>query len=215
VMNAFLVERDFPGVSTTPMKGLMASRGAHLAHVKFENVEVPKENLVGRPGMGFTFVANTALFYGRFSIAWAGVAIARAAVEEMATYARTRTQFDNKLSKHQLIQALLADSIADLYSARAMCERISYQRAMQDDRAIMETNIAKLHTSRIAKKAADNAVQVLGGNGLWQKYATERLYREARVLEIIEGSTQIQQMMISNYALRNYYRASVKKLYPN
>lgn len=214
VVNAFLVDREFSGVTTTPMQGLMASRGAHLAHIDFNNVEIPKANLIGRPGMGFAFVANTALFYGRFSIAWAGVAIARAAVEEMVTYARTREQFATKLSKHQLVQALIADSISGLYSARAMCERISRLRQDNDEQAIMETNIAKLHTSRIAKAAADNAVQVLGGNGLWNKYAVERLYREARVLEIIEGSTQIQQMMIANYGLRKYFRPGLKKHYP-
>ncbi|MBU2985631.1 acyl-CoA dehydrogenase family protein [Saccharophagus degradans] len=214
VVNAFIVDRDFAGVKTTPMQGLMASRGAHLAHIEFSNVEVPKANLIGRPGMGFAFVANTALFYGRFSIAWAGVAIARAAVEEMVTYARSREQFSTKLSKHQLVQALIADSVSGLYSAKAMCERISRLRQENDEQAIMETNIAKLHTSRIAKAAADNAVQVLGGNGLWNEYAVERLYREARVLEIIEGSTQIQQMMIANYGLRKYFKPDLKKNYP-
>lgn len=214
VLNAFLVERDYPGVSTNPMRGLMASRGAHLAEIVLDDVLVPKQNLVGRPGMGFTFVANTALFYGRFSIAWAGVALARAAVEEMATYARSREQFSNKISKHQMVQALLADSITALHSARAICERISHMRINNDDQAVVETNIAKLHTSRVAKLAADNAVQVLGGNGLWQGYSVERLYREARVLEIIEGSTQIQQMLIANYGLRNYFKAGLKKYYP-
>lgn len=211
--NAFLVDRDMPGVSTTPMSGLLANNGAHLAEVHFDNVKVPAANLVGRPGMGFAFVANTALFYGRFSIAWAGVSLARAAVEEMVTYSRYRNQFDTKLAKHQLVQALIADSTVGLHSARAICEKISHQRMNNDESAIMETNIAKLYTSRIATEAANNAVQVFGGNGLWKEYSPERLYREARVLEIIEGTTQIQQMMIANYAARHYYQPKLKKQY--
>ncbi|MES2825088.1 MAG: acyl-CoA dehydrogenase family protein [Pseudomonadota bacterium] len=213
-INAFLVERSAVGVSTQAMSGLMASRGAHLAEVNFTNVRVARENLLGRPGMGFTFVANTALYYGRFSIAWAGVAIARAALEEMVTYARTREQFGKKISQHQLIQALIADSTVDVHSARAFCENIAHMRDAKNEDAVMETNIAKLYTSRIATQVANNAVQVLGGNGLWQAYAAERLYREARVLEIIEGTTQVQQLMVANHALRHYFKPELRKQYP-
>lgn len=212
--NAFLVEREREGLSTTPMTGLLASRGAHLGEITFDNVKIPKENLFGRPGMGFSFVANQALFYGRFSIAWAGVAIARSALEEMVTWSRTRKQFDKKISQHQLIQAMIADGVTSVHAGRAMCERISELKDANDDAAVMETNITKLFTSRIATEVANNAVQIFGGNGLWQAYPAERLYREARVLEVIEGTTQIQQMMIANYGLRHYYKAGLKKLYP-
>lgn len=212
--NAFLVERERSGLSTSAMTGLMASRGAHLGEITFDNVKVPKENLFGRPGMGFSFVANQALFYGRFSIAWAGVALARSALEEMVTWSRTRKQFDKKISQHQLIQAMIADSVTSVHAGRAMCERISELKDANDDAAVMETNITKLFTSRIATEVANNAVQIFGGNGLWQAYPAERLYREARVLEVIEGTTQIQQMMIANYGLRHYFKAGLKKLYP-
>ncbi len=212
--NAFLVERERKGLSTTPMSGLLASRGAHLGEITFENVTVPKTNLIGRPGMGFTFVANQALFYGRFSIAWAGVAIARSALEEMVTWSRTRKQFDKKISQHQLIQAMIADGVTSVHAGRAMCEKISHMKQANDDAAVMETNVTKLFTSRIATEVANNAVQIFGGNGLWQAYPAERLYREARVLEVIEGTTQIQQMMISNYGLRQYFKPGLKKLYP-
>ncbi|MCG7495634.1 acyl-CoA dehydrogenase family protein [Vibrio sp. Of7-15] len=212
VISAFLVDRAMPGVSISPMSGLMASKGAHLAEIAFENVEVPKENLVGKQGMGFSFVANTALFYGRYSIAWGGVAIMAAAIEEMVTYARTRTQFGKKLGQHQLIQAMIADSTTSLHAGRSMCEKIALLRDNNDDQAVMETNIAKLFTSRAACEVSSTAVQVLGGNGLWNGYPVERLYREAKVLEIIEGTTQIQQMMISNFALRRYFRKASKRV---
>jgi len=211
---SFLVESERKGVSSEAMSGLFASRGAHLGEISFDNVQIPKENLFGRPGMGFTFVANQALFYGRFSIAWAGVAIARAALEEMVTWSRSRKQFDKKIGQHQLVQAMIADGVTAVHAGRALCEKISHMKQASDDAAVMETNIAKLFTSRIASDVANNAVQIFGGNGLWQAYPAERLYRESRVLEVIEGTTQIQQMMIANYGLRQYFKTGLKKLYP-
>ncbi len=211
-VSAFLVERG-DGVTTVPMTGMLASRGSHIAEVFFDNVRVPKRNLVGRLGMGFSFVANTALFYGRYSIAWAGVALAHAAVEEMATYARTREQFGKKIGQHQLVQGLIADAVTSLHLARSTCEKVAMLRIAEDDEAIMETNIAKYFTSKIAMDITTNAVQVFGGNGCWNIYPVERLFREAKVLEIIEGTSQIQQVMIAEYGIKRYYRALSKVEY--
>jgi alkylation response protein AidB-like acyl-CoA dehydrogenase len=209
VVSAFLVERC-EGVTTIPMTGMLASRGSHIAEVFLSDVYVPKENLVGRLGMGFSFVANTALFYGRYSIAWSGVALAYAAVEEMATYARTREQFGKKIGQHQLIQGLIADAVTSLHLARSMCEKVAGLRIAEDDQAIMETNIAKYFSSKVAMDITTNAVQVFGGNGCWNMYPVERLFREAKVLEIIEGTSQIQQVMIAEYGIKRYYRALSK-----
>jgi len=109
---------------------------------------------------------------------------------------------------------MIADAVTAVHAGRALCEKISHLKQNNDDSAVTETNIAKLFTSRIANEVANNAVQIFGGNGLWQAYPAERLYREARVLEVIEGTTQIQQMMIANYGLRQYFKTSLKKLYP-
>jgi alkylation response protein AidB-like acyl-CoA dehydrogenase len=208
-VSAFLVDR-VEGVSTIPMTGMLASRGSHIAEVFFDDVRVPKRNLVGRLGMGFSFVANTALFYGRYSIAWAGVALAHAAVEEMATYARTREQFGKKIGQYQLVQGLIADAVTSLHLARSMCEKVGRLRIADDDQAIMETNIAKYFTSKAAMDITTNAVQVFGGNGCWNIYPVERLFREAKVLEIIEGTSQIQQVMIAEFGINRYYRALSK-----
>ncbi|CAM3219496.1 acyl-CoA dehydrogenase family protein [Xenorhabdus nematophila] len=205
-VSAFIVEFGVEGLTRKPMSGLMASRGAYLSELNFDNVEIPKESLVGREGEGFSFVANTALYFGRYSIAWAGVAIAHAAMEEMVTYARKRKQFGQKIAQHQLIQGIIADSATAFYAAKAACEKIGHMRNQGDHNAIMETNIAKYNSSAVAMLVANNAVQVLGGNGLSNKYPVERLYREAKVLEIIEGTNQIQQMLISQHALRGFYR---------
>jgi alkylation response protein AidB-like acyl-CoA dehydrogenase len=193
------------------MTGLMASRGAHLARIHFDQVLVPKQNLLGIQGAGFSFVANMALFFGRYSIAWGGVAIMSAAVEEMVTYSRHRVQFGVKISQNQLIKAMIADSVSLLHVSKAMCEKIAMLRESGDSNAIHETNIAKYFTSKSAVEISSYAVQVLGGNGLSDEYGVEKLYREAKVLEIIEGSSQIQQLMISSQALRDYYRPSLKK----
>jgi alkylation response protein AidB-like acyl-CoA dehydrogenase len=211
-ISAFLVDRDMGGITTTPISGLMASSSAHISEVEFAQVKVPKENLIGRLGMGFSFVANTALFYGRYSIAWAGCAISYAAIEEMVTYARKRKQFGSKIAQHQLIQGMIADSVTSLHMGRASCEKIGRLRIDNDDEAVTETNIAKLFTSRMAMEVTTTAIQVLGGNGICEHYPVERLFREAKVLEIIEGSTQIQQQMIAQYGLRKYFRKSSIKI---
>jgi alkylation response protein AidB-like acyl-CoA dehydrogenase len=188
------------------MSGLLAQRGAHIAQVRLDDVVVPEANVVGRVGAGFTFVANTALFYGRYSIAWAGVAIAEAALEEMATYAGRREQFGKKLREHQLIQAMIADAVTGVHAGRTLCERVGMLRERDDDEAVMEANIAKYLTSKVAAEVTANAVQVFGGNGVWNRYPVERLLREAKILEIIEGSSQIHQLLISRFGLRRYRR---------
>ncbi|WP_246550914.1 acyl-CoA dehydrogenase family protein [Photorhabdus caribbeanensis] len=205
-ISAFIVEKEAAGLSRTPMTGLLASRGAYLSELSFDNVEIPKDSLIGREGAGLSFVANTALFYGRYSIAWAGVAIAHAALEEMVTYSRKREQFGKKIAQHQLIQGLITDSTTVFYAAKALCEKIGELRNQGSHDAIMETNIAKYQSSLAAIQVANNAVQVLGGNGLCNHYPVERLYREAKVLEIIEGTSQIQQVLIAQHALRQFYR---------
>lgn len=201
---AFIVERGTPGLSTTPMQGLLASRGAHLAHIELEEVHVPANNLVGRLGAGFSFIANTALFYGRYSIAWAGVSLIEATLEEMASYARSREQGGKKLRQHQLIQHMIADAVTAAQSARAMCEKVGMLRNANDDEAVNLANIAKYLTSTQAMKVCTDAVQLFGGNGISDQYPVERLFREAKVLEIIEGSSQIQQQMISDFGVRRY-----------
>jgi len=210
VMSAFFVERDTPGVSTRPMRGLMASKGAHLAEIEFENVVVPKENMLGHAGMGFSFVANTALFFGRYSIAWAGLAITSSAVDEMVTYATSRKQFGRKIGENQLVQGIIADNVVALHASRALCEKIAKLKQSNDDSVVIETEIAKYFCAKSATAASSAAVQVLGANGCLSDYIVERQFREAKVLEIIEGTSQIQQMVIANFGLRNYRRKAEK-----
>lgn len=203
-ISAFLVERDFPGVTTTPLKGMLAGRATHIAMIEFDNVEVPAANLLGKEGGGFTYVVSTALDHGRYSVAWAGVSIAQEAINQMVAYARERKQFGKRLAEFQLIKGLIADATTETHAARALCLRAGEMRKNKAQDAVMETTMAKYFASKVAMKVTTDCVQVHGGNGCISDFAAERLFREAKVLEIIEGTSQIQQEIISGYALRKY-----------
>ncbi|MCK4765143.1 MAG: acyl-CoA dehydrogenase family protein [Candidatus Aminicenantes bacterium] len=205
-IGAFLVEREFGGITTTPIKGLLAGRAAHIAEIEFEDVEVPAENIIGKEGSGFTYVVNTALDHGRYSIAWGGIGIAGEALDNMVTYSRQRSQFGRKLYKHQLIQGIIGDAVTKTHAGRALCLRAGEMRRDGHPDAVMETTIAKYFTSKIAMEITIDAVQVHGGNGCYNRYPVERLFREAKILEIIEGTSQVQQEIISSFGLRRYYR---------
>lgn len=210
-ITAFMLEREMEGLKTTPIKGLLAGRAAHIAEIEFDNVAVPEENAVGRVGSGFIYIVNTSLDHGRYSIAWAGVATAQEALEAMVTYSRQRSQFGKKLYHHQLIQGIIGDAVTKVHAGRALCLRAGELRKVNDSAAVNETTIAKYYTSKIAMEVAMDAVQVHGGNGCYNKYPVERLFREAKILEIIEGTSQVQQEIISAYGLRAYYRPPKKQ----
>jgi hypothetical protein len=204
-VSAFLVDRNSEGVETKPIRGLLASRAAHVAEIDFCNVRVPRENMLGKEGAGFAFIVNTALDFGRYSIAWGGLAIAQEALEEMVGYARRRKQFGKAIHHFQLIQGMIGDAVMKVASARALCMRAGQLRKDKDPDALMETTIAKYCSSKVANQVAMDAVQVHGGNGCHNGYAAERLFREAKVLEIIEGTSQVLQEVIAGYGLRKFY----------
>jgi len=203
---AFLVERSFSGLATKQIKGLMAARSTYLAEIHLDNVKVPKENIIGKLNYGFEYVVSTALDFGRYSIAWAGVGIAQEALDAMVTYSRKRSQFGEKLRNFQLIRGMIGDAVTKVHAARSLCLNAAELRRDKKTNATIETTIAKYFTSKVAVEVTNDALQVHGGNGFTDKYPVERLYREAKVLEIIEGSSQMQQEIISNYGLQNYYK---------
>ncbi|MBN2736803.1 MAG: acyl-CoA dehydrogenase family protein [Spirochaetales bacterium] len=205
-VSAFLVERDRENLRTTPIKGLLASRAAYIAEIELNAVRVPEENVIGNLGQGFSYIVNTALDYGRYSIAWAGVSLAEAALEEMVKYARNRSQFGQKLYKFQLIHEMIANAVTKVQTAKSICLQAGEQRNNNADEAIMTTTIAKYYSSKIAMEVATDAVQLHGGNGCCNQYPVERLFREAKIFEIIEGTSQIQQEIISMYGLKKYNR---------
>lgn len=206
VTSAFIVERDMPGVGILPMSGFLGNRATHIAEVALADVEVPAENLVAGIGAGFGFVVNTALLHGRYSIAWAGVALAQAALEEMCSYATRREQFGVRIGTQQLVQKMVADAVTNVAAARELCRRAGRVMSPRTADAAMETNIAKYFSSTIAQRATSDAVQVLGGNGCWSGFPAERLFREAKILEVIEGTSQLQQIMIADFGYKKFAR---------
>jgi alkylation response protein AidB-like acyl-CoA dehydrogenase len=201
---AFLVDRKSKGVIVKPMKGLLAGRGTHIAEIQLIDVQVNEDQILGREGTGFAYIVNTALDYGRFSVAWGGLGIAQTAVEAMIKYAKSRRQFGAPIGSYQLIQEMIAESVADVRSCRALCESVSTTRNKNGADAIHETIVAKYFSSKVANKVAATAVQLHGANGLSNEFPVERLFREARVLEIIEGTTQILQQLIAEEELKKY-----------
>ena len=196
---AFLVERDRPGLSVKPMSGLLGVRASLLAELTLENCAVPKENLVGRPGFGFSHVAATALDCGRYSVAWGCVGIAQACLESCIEYTARRKQFGAYLKEHQLIRQLITEMITNTSAARLLCLQAGYSKDVKDPKALAETSIAKYFASRAAMRAAEDAVQIHGANGCGSEHPVQRYFRDAKIMEIIEGSTQIQQMTIADF----------------
>ncbi|MCL5966426.1 MAG: acyl-CoA dehydrogenase family protein [Deltaproteobacteria bacterium] len=203
-VTAFLVERGMKGVKTRRMVGLLAGRATHIAEIEMSNVFVPAESVIGKPGGGFPFVAGTALDHGRYSIAWAGVAVAQECVEAMVRYARCRKQFDRRIGEFQLVQGMIGNAVTKTHAARALCVKAAEMRSAGHGDSVAETIIAKQFAARTAVEVAGDAVQLHGGNGCISDYPVERLYREAKILEIVEGTSQILQQMIARYGLRKY-----------
>lgn len=196
----FLVERDRPGLSVDPIDNMYGTRGSMLGIVTFKQCRVPKENMIGKLGFGFT-AAQTALGLGRYSVACGAVGIAQAALDACYAYANRVRRFGALLKDHQLIQQMVTDTVTDTAAARLLCRHAGTLRESGDSQAIMFTFIAKYHASTAAMRATDRAVQIHGANGCTSSYPVQRLMRDAKIMEIIEGSTQIQQITIAKLSL--------------
>lgn len=205
-ISAFLVERNFDGLQVKPIKGLLAGRASHVAEISYTSVAVPEENMVGRLGTGFSYIAGTALDHGRYCVAWGGLAVAQEALEAMVRYARERSQFGKKIYRFQLIQGMIGDAVTQTHAVRALCEKAGEMREKKDPEAITETAVAKYFASKVAMDVTANAVQIHGAAGCTNRFPVERLYREAKILEIVEGTSQVQQELIAKYGLRRYFK---------
>jgi alkylation response protein AidB-like acyl-CoA dehydrogenase len=202
--SAFLVERERTGFSTEPLKGLLGFRSAMIAKVFMNECRIPAENLVGRVGFGFSHVASTALDHGRYCVAWGCLGLGQACLNACLSYTSERKQFGSFLKGHQLIQQMIAEMITNLKAARLLCYHAGYLKDKGDPSLIMETSIAKYFASRMVNKIADDAVQIHGANGCSSDYPVQRYLRDAKIMEIIEGSTQMQQIIIAKSGYHNF-----------
>jgi alkylation response protein AidB-like acyl-CoA dehydrogenase len=197
---AFLVERDAPGLAVEPLKGITGTRASMLAELRLEGVRIPREARVGGIGFGLS-IAMATLEVGRYSVACGAAGVVRACLDASLAYAAERRQFGVPIAQHQLVQRMLAEMAAGWRAAHWLCMRAGWLRDQGHPSAAHETFVAKYVASTAATRAAQDAVQLHGANGITEAYPVERFLRDARVLEIIEGSTQIQQVTIARAEL--------------
>jgi acyl-CoA dehydrogenase len=200
-ISAFIVEAGTPGIGFGKRDKKMGQRGAHTCDVIFENCRVPVANLIGGvEGKGFK-TAMKVLDKGRIHIAAICVAVAQRMLDDTVQYAIERKQFGQAIGEFQLVQAMLADSRAELYAARCMVLDAARRR---DDglNVSTEASCAKLFASEMCGRVADRAVQIHGGAGYMSEYGIERFYRDVRLFRIFEGTTQVQQLVIARNMLR-------------
>lgn len=194
-----VVERDRPGLEITPINGMLGTRATTLTELRFTRCALPETALVGRPGFGLSFVAMTALDAGRFTVAWGSVGIAQAALEAALAHVGTRKQFGRALQDHQLVQELITDMAVRTRSARLLCVHAAMLREAGDPDATGETNVAKYAAARTAMQNAADAVQLWGARGCEEGAVVQRLFRDAKIMEIIEGTNQMHQLMIARH----------------
>ena len=200
-ISAFLVEAGTPGLILGKRDIKMGQKGAHTCDVIMENCRVPVENLIGaKEGVGFK-TAMKVLDKGRIHIAAVCVGAAERMLADSLAYAMQRQQFGKPIADFQLVQAMLADSKAEIYAARSMVIDAARRRDEGDDIST-EASCCKLFASEMCGRVADRAVQIHGGAGYIADYAVERFYRDVRLFRIYEGTTQIQQLLIARNMIR-------------
>ncbi|MFJ9210746.1 acyl-CoA dehydrogenase family protein [Streptomyces sp. NPDC102264] len=199
-----LVEADRTGVSREPVTGQLGMRAARIAHVTFDAVRVPRSHLVAPPGLGLSHVAATALDHGRFTVAWGCVGMAEACVADAATHAATRSQGGVPLADHQLVRSLLARCAVETAGARELARRAAEFRAPGAGRGVTETIVAKYAAAAAAASVSRDTVQILGSAGCEPDSRPGRHFRDAKVMEIIEGAQHVSELHIADRLLRQF-----------
>jgi butyryl-CoA dehydrogenase len=197
---AFLVERGTPGYTQNAADHKLGIHAAHSCTVFFEKCEVPDANVLGTVGDGFK-VAMATLDGGRIGIACQAIGIARAALETSVAYAKERKSFGVPISQHQAIQFMLADMATQIDAARLLAWRAAKLKD-KGQRHTPESSIAKLYASEMATRVTHKAIQIHGGYGYSTEFPVERHYRDARITEIYEGTSEIQRLVIAGSLLK-------------
>jgi alkylation response protein AidB-like acyl-CoA dehydrogenase len=195
-----VVDAGTPGFTAEPMHGKMMWRASNTAQLYFDNVRVPKSSTLGPPGEGSRIMLGL-LNGGRLSIAAMGLGCAEAAYEKALAYSKERHQFGKAISTFQAIAFKLADMATKIELGRNLLYKACWLKETGKPYA-KEASMAKLYNTEMAKEVVDAAVQVHGGYGLMEEYGVARLYRDQRVLEIVEGSSEVQRMVIGRHILK-------------
>lgn len=201
-MSAFIVERNRPGFSVDKHEDKMGIRSSNTASPVLDNVRVPADHLLGQEGEGFKIAMQT-LDLARPFVGAAACGLAQRCIDEAAKYAKQRVQFGKPVANLQAIQFMLADMEIAVESARQMCAH-TFQLAEAHMPYSREAAIAKCYAGDIAVKNALDAIQILGGYGYSREYPVEKLLRDAKILQIYEGTNQVQRVVIAGQVLSRY-----------
>ena len=200
-ISAFIVEKGWKGFEFGDHYDKMGIRSSSTAELIFNNVKVPKENLLGKEGEGFKIAMST-LDGGRIGIAAQALGIAQGAFEHALSYSKERVQFGKPICKNQAIAFMLADMATKLTAAKELVYMAAQMKDRNDPNASMYCSMAKYFASETCNEIAAKAVQIHGGYGYIKEYPVERKYRDCRVFTIYEGTSQVQQMVISGNLLK-------------
>jgi alkylation response protein AidB-like acyl-CoA dehydrogenase len=199
-ISAFIVENTFKGYKVGSIFEKLGINASKTSELIFENMEVPKENLLGNKGEGYKIALST-LDVGRIGIAAQAVGIAQAALDESIEYSKQRQQFNRPISQFQAIQWMIVDMATRIEAARFLVYNASYQKDL-GIRISKEAAMAKLFASETAVESAIKAVQIHGGYGYTKEYIVERLFRDSKITEIYEGTSEVQRMVIAGSILK-------------
>jgi len=200
-ISAFIVENTFKGFKVGSIFDKMGINANLVSELIFEDMEVPKENLLGKEGDGFKIALST-LDSGRIGIAAQAVGIAQACLDESIEYSKQRQQFGKPIASKQAIQWMIADMATSIEAARFLVYNAAFTKDKGGGRFSKEAAMAKLFASEMAMDAAIKAVQIHGGYGYTKEYTVERLFRDAKITEIYEGTSEVQRLVISGSLLR-------------
>src|ERR1700733_7416438 len=202
-ISAFLVEREMPGITVAPHYKKMGFRGSHTADVIFEDCRIPATALLGgREGIGFK-TAMRSLDHARIHMSAVATGLSARIIDEGVRYALDRVQFGKPIAQFQLIQGMLADCEAEALASRSMIENVA--RMKDEGRTVVkESACCKYFTTEALGRIADRVLQIHGGYGYIKEYPIERLFRDARLLRIYEGTSQIQQLIIAREMLKQH-----------
>ena len=204
--SAFIVEKETPGFSFGKKEAKLGIRASSTRGLIFEDCRIPKKNLIAREGMGF-IVAMKTLDNARTGVAAQGVGVAQGAFEEALNYARQRIQFGSSISSLQAIQHMFADMATQIEAARALTYAACRHLDKGGKNISKEAAIAKLFATDVAMKVTIDAVQILGGYGYMREYPVEKMMRDAKILQIYEGTNQIQRNVIAQALIKEVARA--------
>ncbi len=195
-ISAFVVERDTPGFSLGKHEDLMGIRATANCELIFEDAKIPKENLLGKEGDGFKICMNT-LDVSRIDIGAQAVGIAQGALDEAVKYSKERKAFGQAICNFGMIQSMLADMATQIQAARLLVYYAGYCKDKGMKRFSKESAMAKYYAASMAVDVARKAVQIHGGYGYTKDYTVERLYRDAKILELYEGTSEVQKIVIA------------------